>query len=231
MAAPAVDSLHTGGGTSTAAPTVAGVTGGADQLYLVAVATRAGTNPDVSSISFGELTFEYLEDVTAGDDQFDVHVWWAQGSPSTGTLTVTLNASASTVSVCVARLSGHNPADPFGEVVPVFGVDAATEAITLTSVVDESRHVIFASPRSTTYATNPADAEYTRHGNADYGAGGARINLYCESKAKDPAGADTWNATPSAANDWAGIGVVVQPFVEEEPPTGLHLRALTGVGT
>lgn len=224
------ESFHIGGGTATAAPTASSVAGGTDQDYLVAVATRAATNPDVSSIDFGGLTFEWLASIVAGDDQFDIHLWEAFGSPSTGTLTVNLDGTAGTVSICVLRSSGCDPSGPTEDVTTAFGVDAAANQVELTSTRDGSLHVAFPCPRSTTYLTNPADAAYTRQGNADFGAGGERVNLYCETLAMPSAGIDEWNGAPSAANDWAAIGVVLRPPIVEAPPAAAGRRLLMGIG-
>lgn len=214
-------SAHSGGGTAAASITVASIPGGADQAYVAFVDVRAGTDT-ITSITGGGLTWTLQGSQPAGRGNHTQRCYTAVGTPSSDPFTLTVNFSdaTGTRSAVVGRYTG---ADVAGTPFELYkgrntngdsgagtgGTDTATADITLVPTQDGSVIVNGASARTTTVSA--ADADYSQAANADYGAGGERLNLYLFDRALATAASDTISHTLGVVVDWSMQGIVVRP--------------------
>ena len=213
----AVQSTHTGGGTTTASATVTGVTGGTDQVYVVGVGTD--DNVDVTSLSGGGLTWVEEVEQCSGRNFQGMRVFRAIGSPSGFTLTVTLGATADSVAIIVVRLSGVDQASPIddaqgentigaNDVVCLGGIDNGNPTLTLTSILDASMHINFVASRNRDVIAAP---NYTEEDAVAFGAGANETTVHAHTRVLNPAAADQASFTVTDSPDWAFAGVVLAP--------------------
>lgn len=219
-------SAHSGGGTAASSITVASIAGGADQAYVAFIDVRAATDT-ISSVSGGGLTWVFRGTQPAGRNNHAQHCYTAVGTPSSDPFTLTVNFSdaTGTRSAVVGRYTGADIAGTPFELykgrntngdsgASTGGTDTATADITLVPTQDGSVIVNGASARSTTVSA--ADADYSQAANADFGAGGERLNLYLFDRALATAASDTISHTLGVVVDWIMQGIVVRPA-----PSGL----------
>lgn len=110
MTVPSVSQSLTGTGSGTSV-VLSSWTPDANDLLVVGVDCRGtGLTPSVSG---NGLTWNALPSILNAQNQFELHLFWAQGaSPSSGSITVTLTGNSKPVSIIAARLAGVHTTTP-----------------------------------------------------------------------------------------------------------------------
>ncbi|MHC4428773.1 MAG: hypothetical protein ACYS0D_09280 [Planctomycetota bacterium] len=201
---------------------VNGIQPGADQTYVLFVATRK--NDDVTSVTGGGLTWTERKEQCAGRDQQGIRVWTAKGSPG-AVFNVTINwvdSNSYPIVAIVTRYSGVGAVqDPQGENTNgpngacSNGPDDDTALLTLTSTSDNSVHAVGVNSRN--HPIIAYTGTYTQTGTDGIGDGGDETTLYTFDRTLATAGADAFSATIDHDTvDWCAAGVVLSP---DGPPT------------
>jgi hypothetical protein len=204
-------------GASTSSVTTGTISGGTNQLYIVAVANRS--NVGVSTVSGGSLTWTERVDACGGRGQQGLALWTATGSPSSFTVTVTLGSSSNGVAVTVTRYSGADQTTPVEDVVYENtngetgacsgGTDGSSASVTTGSTAANSTHYVATNTRNRTIST--ADVDYTQRATDAGGSGGDLTTVYSHDYLKAATGDDTATHTLSSTADWITAGLVIKP--------------------
>ena len=202
---------------ATSSLTTGTIQGGTDQLYVVAVANRE--NQGVATVSGGSLTWTERVDQCSGRNVQGLAIWTATGSPSSFTVTVTLDASSNAIAVTASRYSGADQTTPVEDIVYentngesgacTAGTDGSTASLTTGSTTADATHYVATNARNRTIDT--ADADYTERATDNAGSGGDLTRLYAHDYTKTATGDDTASHTLSSTTDWVTAGFVIVP--------------------
>jgi hypothetical protein len=232
------ETVHVGGEdvSELITPRISGVK---DHLYLLSISTKPGL-VDISSVSGLSLTWTELEYQASGRNQTALSIWWAQGIPTTGNVTVTLATQVQGLAISLSRISGIHSTTPFGnsETANTNGIDGAStggtdsENATLdfTTTVNNSMILGIAATRNKDFIPNP---NYLEEDEINGSSSGSEARVTTFYNYQSDYGLITVNGT-NAETDWVIAGVELKPLVDKIPPVindfGIYDPG-TGTGT
>jgi hypothetical protein len=192
------------------------ILGVSNQLYIAAVSVK--NYADTTSVTGLGLTWIELEDQTGGRSQTGISVWYAIGSPTTGSVTATLGSTPKASVLHVFRIANVNPSNPIGdrESANTNGENGAGSG----GVDDTYAYldIITTSPDATVLGLigqrgriTTAGAGYTIISDSKIGSGGDIAGLTSEYKFVPTPGTLIVNSTFNIDTDWAIVGLEINP--------------------
>ena len=184
-------------------------------LYLAAIATKSsGTVTGVSGLG---LAWTRVRAQCGGRAQTGVEVWVGSGTPTSGTVSATLQAAAVNAVIMVARYSGADPAGPLGNIVSgnelgvngacSGGVDNASFAFDLNTT---QGNLVFGAVASRAKTLTPGTG-YVKRGQVFQGADASSMASASIMDRTAPAGATRVDGTFNSTTDWAVVAVEIRP--------------------
>jgi hypothetical protein len=211
--------IKTGGSSaSTTVSTSAPLTGATNNLYLAAIATKAGSVSGKSVSGLG-LTWTLVKAQCAGRNQTRVEVWKAIGTPTgSGVVTATLSAAPSNAVIEVSRYSAVNASTPIGNVVSANtkgvngvcsgGVDTASYSVNLATAVANS--VVYGAVAMRNRAHTPGSG-YTERAEVMQGSSGEAAGEAVMDRTVATPATLAVNGGFSGTVDWAVVAVELRP--------------------
>ena len=208
--------MREGGSSDSTSIAVTNMTAVAGHLYIAAVSTRFDVA--VNTVTGMGLTWTRLAAQCGGREQTGIEVWWAQGSATPGTVTATLQSTAATAVMTVARYSGAATANPVAMLVAgnTNGINGAcsggsdTSSYSFNVTTTQNNAVVFGAVATRT-RTNSPGAGYSERIEAAQGAGGEVVRIAIVDRAVPSTTSLPLNGTLNGTADWAVIGVQVRP--------------------
>ena len=210
------EEVQSGGSTGLASVATAGaLTGVSGHLYLAAIATKSsGTVTGVSGLG---LAWTRVRAQCGGRAQTGVEVWVGSGTPTSGTVSATLQAAAVNAVIMVARYSGADPAGPLGNIVSgnelgmngacSGGVDNAGFTFDLAT---STGNLVFGAVASRAKTLTPGTG-YVKRGQVFQGADASSMASASIMDRTAPAGATRVDGTFNSTTDWAVVAVEIRP--------------------
>jgi hypothetical protein len=213
---PTFEEVREGASLDSTTITVTNMTAVAGHLYLAAVSTRY--NVAVSTMAGLGLTWTRVAAQCAGRDQTGIELWWAQGNATSGTVTATLESTAATAVMTVARYSGAATANPVALLITgntngingacAGGSDTSTYSFNVTTT--QANAVVFGAVATRTRTNSPGSG-YSERIDATNGSGGETVRISIMDRAVPASTSLPLNGTLNGTSDWAVIGVQVKP--------------------
>jgi hypothetical protein len=214
--APAFQEVREGASSDLSSIAVTNMTAVTGHLYLAAVSTRF--NVAVSTVNGMGLTWTRVAAQCAGREQTGIEVWWAQGNATPGTVTATLESTAATAVMTVARYSGAAPTNPVALLTTgnTNGINGACSGGSDTSsysfnVTTTQANAVVLGAVATRTRTNSPGAGYTERIEATQGSGGEVVRIAIVDRAVPTSTSLPLNGTLNGTTDWAVIGVQLKP--------------------
>jgi hypothetical protein len=213
---PTFEEVREGGSLDSISIAVTNMTAVAGHLYLAAVSTRF--NVAVNTITGMGLTWTRLAAQCGAREQTGIEVWWAQGSATSGTVTATLQSTAATAVMVVARYSGTAASNPVAMLVAgnTDGINGACSGGTDTSsysfsVTTTQNNAIVFGAVATRTRTNSPGAGYSERTEVGQGSAGELVRIAIVDRPVPSTTSLPLNGTLNGTADWAVIGVQVRP--------------------
>jgi hypothetical protein len=214
--APAFQEVREGASSDLSSIAVTNMTAVTGHLYLAAVSTRF--NVAVSTVNGMGLTWTRVAAQCAGREQTGIEVWWAQGNATPGTVTATLESTAATAVMTVARYSGAAPTNPVALLTTgnTNGINGACSGGSDTSsysfnVTTTQANAVVLGAVATRTRTNSPGSGYTERIEATQGSGGEVVRIAIVDRAVPTSTSLPLNGTLNGTTDWAVIGVQLKP--------------------
>jgi hypothetical protein len=220
--------IQTGTSTGMASVSTAAALGGtAQDLYVAAIASKSMRS--VTSVSGLGLSWSRVRAQCSGRSQTMVEIWSASGTPTVGTVTATWVSPADNAAIAVARYSGADVANPFGNVVSgnsnglgglcSNGIDNAAFNFPL----ETQGGIVFGATAQRKHFLTPGTG-WSQRGDVHAGTSGEAASVTVVERASS-AGTTLFDGTISASADWAVVAVEIRP-------SGTAARAIdAGAGT
>ncbi len=207
-----------GSSGSASVATASAVTAAGGNLYLAAIATKAG-GVSVRSVSGLGLAWSLVRAQCAGRNQTRAEVWRGAGTPAaSGVVSATLSGAASNAVIEVSRYSGADGVAPIGNVVSANttgangacggGVDSAAYSVSLTTSLPEAVAYGAVAMRNRTHTPGSG---YTERLEKLQGSGGNAAGAATMDRTVTSASAVPVNGTFSGNVDWAVVALEIRP--------------------
>jgi hypothetical protein len=218
--------IETGASTASASIATAAPLGGSSgDLYVAAIASKSLRS--VTSVSGLGLSWSRVRAQCSGRSQTMVEIWSARGVSVAGTVTATLSSSSENAVIAVARYSGADATNPFGNIVSgnsnglsglcSNGVDNAAFSFPLAT----EGGVVFGATAERKYSLTPGSG-WSQRADVRAGTSGATASVTVVERPSE-AGTTTFDGTMSTSVDWAAAAVEIRP-------TGAAARAIAAGG-
>ncbi|MHA2092449.1 MAG: DUF2341 domain-containing protein, partial [Candidatus Kariarchaeaceae archaeon] len=205
------------GGADVTQLTTPNITGVENDLYLLSVSMKPYL--DVSTVTGLGLTWSEIEDQPAGRSQTGVSIWYAQGNPTTGGVTVTLASQAAGLAISLSRISGVHYSNPFGATETANtngidgsgadGVDCANANVSFTT--SNYGSMVFGIAVTRINPFTPAQG-YTQVDVITGATSGSQARITSFQRSQPIPGYVMVNGTNSAV-DWAIAGIEIKPAI------------------
>ena len=204
------------GGASGAVVSAAVNPAAEPRVLLAAVATRPYRS--VSAVTGAGLSWTRLAAQCGGRNQTGVELWVAHGVPAVGTVTATLDSSASSVVMAVSSYAGAASVNPVG--VPVAansngvsgacsgGTDNTAYAIPVTPSVTNALIYSAATMRNKAHSPGTAFIERLEE---TWGSSGDTVSVATQDSASSPSAPTVADGFFSGTVDWAAVAVEIRP--------------------
>jgi len=212
--------------------TSASLTAASGNVYLASIGAKS--SPAVTGVSGMGLTWTRVRAQCGARAQTGVEVWVGSGTPTSGTVTATLQTAATNAVIMVARYSGVDPASPVGNVLSgnelglsgpcSGGTDNASFSFGLST---SQGNLVFGAvaPRSKTLTPG---AGYVSRGQVFQGPDAGSIASVALMDKAASAGTTTVDGTFNSTTDWAVVAVelrqgaaAAQAFTADTVSSGL----------
>ncbi len=204
----------TGGNvTSLASPSI---TADADAVYLVAIG-RKNAAAATSGVTGMGATWVEITDVSDDNARSRISLW-RNSTPvtTTGAVTATFSAAATTCSISVSRCSGVDFSDPIANAEPL---TAAGDTASYTDSIDGPNlglAFVFTANPTRTHAPGSSFVERVEFGT---GTGASDTNQTVNTLDLTSAGAHAYSGTFSGNTGWTAIAVTLNPEPSAAPVT------------
>ncbi|MFQ5947901.1 MAG: hypothetical protein ACE5KX_03460 [Acidimicrobiia bacterium] len=205
--------------TLTSVTTSASLTAVADHLYLAAISTKP--DPVVNSVTGLDLTWTLVKAQCGTREQSRTEIWWAQGTPTAGTVTANFTSYSGSAVIAVHRYSGVDTTTPIGNsdsantlgvggACPGAGTDTDNYSFA-TLDTSQANSVVFVAAGERV-KTHTAGAEYTERADIQSGTGGGTAGVATEEQLFASATTDlTVSGSFSGTTDWSVVAVEINP--------------------
>jgi uncharacterized repeat protein (TIGR02543 family) len=216
---PTHEETATGGSTGVASVTSGSLSGVNGHLYLASIASKAYRA--VTSVSGLGLTWSEVDTQCGSRNATGVSVWYAIGTPTSGTVTANLASAPTNAVIAVSRYSGVNESNPIGANVltgnttganlAAFcagGTDSNAYSFNLTTNVDEA--TVYSAVSMRDHAHTPGSG-YTERADITQASGGPASSVAVQDRSVSPAGTVTVDGGFDGTVDWAVVALSIEP--------------------
>ncbi|MHA1984979.1 MAG: DUF2341 domain-containing protein, partial [Candidatus Hodarchaeales archaeon] len=208
-----------GSENSNTVTTNTSVLGVLNQLYITAVSVK--NYVDTTSVSGLGLTWTELEDQPGGRSQTGISVWYAIGSPTTGTVTATISTPPKASVIQVFRIANVNPSNPIGDQESAntngengAGSGGVDDTYAFLDIITTSENTTVLGLIGQRGRLTTVGAGYTVIADNIAGSSGDIAGLTSEYEFGPSPGTVVVNATFGADTDWAIVGLEINPALE-----------------
>jgi hypothetical protein len=219
--------------------TTSNVSGGTNQLYVVAVSIKDYGGKTIN-VSGGGLSWTEQKAQCSGRDTTNASVFTALASPGSPFAVTASITGTEGLSVSVSRYSGVDTTTPIEDPVGhnttseddtdcSSGTDDDSPQLTTGSTNANSVHFVATGVRGKTYSSY--DTDYTQRVYEHDTYPTIQSGLYVHDRTKAATGDDTFTGTLSGTVDWATAGLVIRPETASGGPTATNTNTNTNTAT
>ena len=196
---------------------ICSLNGGTNKLYLLTAGIR--DNQNIITVIGAGLNWLRAKSQCSANGANRTEVWYAFGSPSSGDVTITFDATVLSAVGAISRYSNADPTNPIenpagsnrvGQESATCsgGSNSATATLDLTSTVGNT--ILFAGLDTGNQPLQTGDADYSLRFTGTVGSSNI-TTIYVHDRDWPTAGTDTITHSLSGSTGWSMAGLVIRP--------------------